>query len=249
MRSLVFALTLLGSVLLSTDVSASAVDVSPISLTLSAKATSGMLALTNRGTSPVRFHISAFAWDETPDGQMILAPTKDILFFPAMLSLNPQEARNLRIGTTVKPGANEKSYRIFIQELPAMAKLNEEHAAAVVMLTKMGVPIFVEGTSNKPDPSITGLTLQGQKLTFGLKNNGGKHFRSEKVSLRVRDAGGKVIHSEDLRVWYVLAWHTFTYNVVLPVEVCGVMKSLDVELKTTDQVTRTASLPNASCTR
>jgi fimbrial chaperone protein len=249
MRGLFFALVLAVGTLYGSSASAGSVDVSPTSITLSAKATSGMLALTNRGTAPMRFHVTAFAWDEKPDGEMVLTPTKDIMFFPAMLTLNPQEARNLRVGTNIPPGAAEKTYRVFIQELPALARVNEENAAAVAMLTKMGVPVFVEGTSNKAEPSVGALTLQGQKLGFQLKNSGGKHFRTEKLTLRARDAADKVIHSQDLNTWYVLAGHTTTYEVTLPIELCGSMKSLDVELRTTEQASRTARLPNATCTR
>jgi P pilus assembly chaperone PapD len=139
---------------------------------------------------------------------------------------------------------------VFIQELPSLAKVNQESAAAVAILTKMGVPIFVEGTtSGKPEPSLSALTLQGQRLTFQLKNSGGKHFRTEKLTLLVRDAAGKAIHTQDLHTWYVLAGRTTPYSVVLPVEVCGVMTSLELELKTTQLLTRRATLSNASCTR
>src|SRR5262245_20832967 len=97
---------------------ASEFDVSPVTLTLNGQMTSTMLTITNRGSEAVRFHVSAFAWDQRPDGEMVLNPTTDVVFFPAMLTLNPKEARNLRVGTNVKPGAVEKTYRIFVQELP-----------------------------------------------------------------------------------------------------------------------------------
>jgi fimbrial chaperone protein len=61
---------------------ASTFDVSPITLTLSAKVPSGMLVVTNRGAEPLRFQVSAFAWDQKPNGEMVLKPTTDVVFFP-----------------------------------------------------------------------------------------------------------------------------------------------------------------------
>ena len=73
-------------------------DVSPTLLTLSNKAASATLVITNRTPELLRFHVTAFAWKQRADGEMILEPTKDIVFFPAMLSLNPKDSRQIRVG-------------------------------------------------------------------------------------------------------------------------------------------------------
>lgn len=251
MRGYLLLLALLCSaflgVLLPTGAHASSFDVAPISLTLSAKVSSGMLAVTNRGVEPLRFHVTAYSWDQKADGEMVLTPTKDIVFFPAMLTLNPQEARNLRIGTSIKPGAVEKSYRVFVQELPPLALSPDEQASTVRVLTKMGIPVFVEGSSAKPAPGLHGLTFAAQKLTFQVKNAGSAHFRPEKIVVKGKD-GSKVIHSQNVDGWYVLAGGIRTYEVTLPIEACDVLKSIDVEMKWEGGSTM-ASLGNARCTR
>jgi fimbrial chaperone protein len=225
---------------------ASSFEVAPISLTLSAKVTSGMLVVTNRSPEPLRFHITAFAWDQKPDGEMVLTPTKDLVFFPAMLTLNPQEARNLRIGANIKPAGAEKSYRVFVQELPALASADQDPASTVGVLTKMGVPVFLEGETPKTTPALTGLALQGSKLTFQVKNPGNVHFRPEKLLVRAKD-GQTILHTEEVDGWYVLAGKSTTYIVSLPTTVCTTLKSVDVELKS-DRGPATATLGNAHCT-
>jgi fimbrial chaperone protein len=225
---------------------ASAFEVAPISLTLSSKVSSGMLVVTNHSPEPLRFHITAFSWDQKPDGEMILSPTKDLVFFPAMLTLNPQEARNLRIGANVKPGAVEKSYRVFVQELPALASADQQPASTVGVLTKMGVPVFLEAQTPKTTPSVASLSLQGSKLTFQIKNNGNVHFRPEAVIVRAKD-GQTVLHTQEVDGWYVLAGKSTTYVVSLPTTVCTTLKSIDVELKS-DRGPATATLGNAHCT-
>src|SRR5688572_1427351 len=68
---------------------ASNFDVSPIMLELSQDAASGTIVVTNRSPEVMRLQVTAFAWGQRADGEMTLAATKDVVFFPAMLSLKP----------------------------------------------------------------------------------------------------------------------------------------------------------------
>lgn len=224
---------------------ASTFDISPISVTLSAKVPSAMLVVTNRGTEAVRFHVSAFAWDESPDGEMVLLPTSDIVFFPALLSLNAGEARKLRVGVNAAPGAGEKSYRIFVQELPPLAQKTDEPQNAVRVLTKMGVPVFVAGAGVKSVPALAGLQLQASALTFKVKNTGTAHFRPEKLVVTARD-GSSVVHREEVAGWYVLPSHVRTYVVNLPKAACAALKSIEVELES-EKGSAKATLADAHC--
>lgn len=241
--SCALALGSLGS--LATPAHASMFDVSPINLTLSGKATTGMLSVTNRGTEALRFQISAFAWDESPKGEMILHPTRDIVFFPAMLTVNPGEARKLRVGMNVKPAAKEKSYRIFVQELPPLVK-GPDDANAVRVLTKMGIPVFIAPEAPKLTAQLAGLSLRGAKLDFAVRNPGNVHFRPETIVVTARD-GGKVLHTEETPGWYVLAGGVRNYSVELPAQACSALNSVQVELRMEKGGTK-ATLASARCT-
>ncbi len=223
---------------------ASAFDVSPITLALSDKIPSAMLLVTNRGNEPLRFQVSGFAWDQKPNGEMILNPTKDIVFFPAMLTLKPGEARNLRVGMNIAPGTQEKSYRIFVQELPPLMTSTTD-PGTIRVLTKMGIPIFVTPSAPKPVPVLTGLAVQGKNLSFDVKNNGNAHFRSEKIVVTTKDAT-KVTLTRDVEGWYMLAGGTRSYAVELPPEACAGLKSVHIEL-TSEMGTIKADLANAHC--
>jgi fimbrial chaperone protein len=223
---------------------ASAFDVSPVTLTLTAQATSGMITVTNRGTEPMRFHVSAFSWQQKGSGEMVLNPTNEVVFFPAMLTLNPKEARNLRVGVNIKPGAVEKTYRVFVQELPPA--VTSENPGVVRVLTKMGIPVFVQPTAAPTaKPVLSELAVQGHQITFKLTNAGNRHLRLQKLLVSATN-NGKVLHTKEIDPWYVLAGGTHTYAVELPVDVCKALKSVHVELES-DSGAAKASLADAHC--
>ena len=111
--------------LIASHAHAASFDVNPIVIELSAKTGTATIAVKNRSTEPARFHLTASAWSQREDGEMSLLPTKELVFFPAILTLQPQESRQIRVGAKVKPGATERAYRIFIQELPGLQKVGE----------------------------------------------------------------------------------------------------------------------------
>ena len=225
--------------------SASGIKVSPVSLTLSPSATSAMLVLTNQGTELVRFHITAFAWGEKPDGQMELSPSTEIVFFPAMVSLKPGEARKVRVGVTAKPAALERSYRVFVQELPGLVKTAGQRVSVVGMLTKMGIPVFYEAGTRTSLPAVSGLGITGKSVKFNLTNRGTAHYRATKIVISAKD-GANVIHSQEAKGWYVLAGGTRPYVVEFPQAVCATLKSVQIDLET-DKGSAKAVLANARC--
>jgi fimbrial chaperone protein len=175
---------------------------------------------------------------------MVLKPTTDVVFFPALLTLSPNEKRNLRIGVQVRPGAAEKSYRVFVQELPPLVKSGTEDGT-VRVLTKMGIPIFLEPPGAKSAPAVGGLSLQGSTLKFEVKNGGTAHFRSQKVLVTAK-AGSKVLHSQEVEGWYVLAGGVREYVVELPKAACQGLSSIQVDLES-DKGAVKAALSNAHC--
>jgi fimbrial chaperone protein len=244
-----FASVLLASLVIAAfaaKVRAANFDVAPISLSLSDKSSSGTLVLTNRSQETLRFHVTAFTWKQRADGEMTLEPTKDIVFFPAMLSLNPKESRQIRVGTKLKPGAVERSYRLFVEELPPLARNAKEEANSIRVLTKMGLPVFVAATAPQATPSVTPLQVNGRQIKFSVKNSGNTHMRVQKVMFTAKSAA-KTVHSEELPGWYVLAGGIRTYAVTLPDTACKEATSLEVQMES-DSGSPKAALQSFSCT-
>ena len=112
-------LTAIAALLVGASASAATFSVNPTQIYLSGRTTSALLTLRNDSTETLRFQLSAFAWNQSATGEILLEPTQDVVFFPALLTLKQGEERRIRVGSTVSPGAIEKTYRIFVEELPA----------------------------------------------------------------------------------------------------------------------------------
>jgi fimbrial chaperone protein len=177
------------------------------------------LTVHNVSPEPLRFQVSAHAWQQTRAGAIELSSTQDIVFFPAMLTIKPGETRNVRIGTLNPFGAKERSYRIFVTELPP---LGGSVSNGIRVLTRFGIPVFLQPTtSSTAKPQIRGLVVKGQKLTFALENDGNVHFLTQRVRIQAKNDAGNVLLEQELPAWYILAGTGRDYTFDLPAPLCG----------------------------
>ena len=177
--------------------------VNPTQITLTPASRSALLTLRNDSTEGLRFQLSVFLWRQSPTGAIQLEDTKDIVFFPALLALAPGEERRVRVGTTTTAEALEKTYRIFVEELPPLDRSGS--AAGVRVLTKMGVPIFVQPAKVAGRASLEDVAMREGALVFGIRNSGNVHFIPDQVSVRGYDAAGGLVFERRLDSWYILA--------------------------------------------
>ena len=224
--------------------SAATFRVMPTQLTLGGKTQSGLLTIRNDSSEPLRFQISVFAWQQTPSGEMALQPTADMVFFPALFTLNPAEERSIRVGSRVASTADvEQTYRIFVEELPPVNRTND--AAAVRVLTKMGIPIFIRPAKYQASAKLAGLEARSGTLSFQLSNTGAVHLAPFSVAVQGLDSGGNRVYREELQAWYVLAGGRRDFTVAAPVQECGRIRTLVVEANV-GFTTLTERLPVAS---
>src|SRR5437899_4115396 len=162
---------------------------------------------------------------------MQLASTEDIVFFPALLSLNPGEERKVRVAATVAAKDREKTYRIFFEELPPLER-PETSGAQVRILTKMGIPIFVSPANGNAEASIDSLKMEKSTLAFDVRNSGNVHFALEGVKLRGVGSNGESLFDRQLDGWYVLAGSPRMYSVEIPAASCSKLKKIVIEAET-----------------
>jgi fimbrial chaperone protein len=226
--------------------SAATFTVNPTQIFLSGRTTTALLTLKNDSEESLRFQLTAFAWQQTPSGEMELTPTRDVVFFPALLTLAPKEERRIRVGSSVTASTQERTYRIFVEELPPADGLAP--GSAVRVLTKMGIPIFIRPATETAAANLRDLNVRSGALHFTVANNGTVHFVPQKVAVRGLSANGERVFERDVQAWYILAGGRRDFDVEMPSSDCASVATLlvDVEFGST-AVKETLQTPAGAC--
>ena len=209
-RAALLALLVIGS-----SARAGGLNVTPIQIRLSPQVTKAMLTLRNDGAETMRYQVSATSWNQTSRAELQLAPTKEIVFFPGLFTLKPGEERNVRIGVGTPFGLVEKTYRVFVEELPPTER-PAQTTSQVRVLTRVGVPVFLSPSRALERRAIENLSATHGRASFRVSNQGTVHFREDSVQLRGVDAAGKELFAREQKGWYVLAGGSLDYDFELP---------------------------------
>ena len=213
---------------------ASSFSVSPTQIFLTRTATSRLITLRNESDRLLRFQLTAFKWDQGTDGQMKLDPTTDVVFFPTLLSLGPKEEKKVRIGAVTPFAVTEKTYRIFIQELPPAADAGP--AVGVAVLTRLGIPIFMRPAKEVAQATLKDLSLEDRTFSFALANTGSVHFLPERIVVSGAGRNGEQLFAREINAWYVLAGGTRVFEAQFDQAECERLAALAVEVKISGSV-------------
>jgi fimbrial chaperone protein len=225
------ALGLLASgLLLAGRAQGAGLNVSPVQVHLTREAAKALITLRNDGAEANRFQISVSAWDEDPKAGMKLAPTEEVVFFPTLLELKPAETKNVRVGVAGF-GPLEKTYRLFIEELPPAEK-PQASRSTVRVLTRVGIPIFAEPHKAVEGHKLSALQLASGKAALEVQNTGNVHFRVDHVQLEGFAGGGAKVFAQQVQGWYVLAGGHKRYELEVPKDGCSRVRKLVATVKT-----------------
>jgi fimbrial chaperone protein len=239
------AALLVGTLLLvAVGAKAALVAIDPVKVLLSGAAPSKSITLRNNGSEKVRFQVSAFGWQQSLGGEMQLNPTSELVFFPSLLELAPGETRRLRVTSSAQPGSVEKSYRLFVDELPPQTS---SQGGAIRVLTRFGLPVFLAPDAPKAAPALR-LELRDGKLSARLENRGTAHFVAQTVRIVGRAKDGSSVLQEDLQAWYVLAGGTRLFELSPNAEICNKLSQLSASANTDHGSARTDyQVPDGAC--
>jgi fimbrial chaperone protein len=209
---------------------ASGLNVSPVQVWLTQETSKSLLTLRNEGPEDARYQVSIMTWDEDARAGMKLGPTEDIIVFPTILELKVNETRSLRLGAVVPFGPIEKTYRVFLEELPAPEK--PQARSTVRVLTRVGIPIFLAPVQTLEDRKLSALSLDKGSASVDVQNTGNVHLRVETVRLEGFTEAGAKIFEKLAQGWYVLAGGHKRYELEVPRDACGKIRKLVVSVKT-----------------
>lgn len=205
-------------------------QVSPIMMDLGKTTKSGVITVTNMGNEKINLQVQATEWKQDAAGKDSYTKTADIVYFPKIISLEKGDAQIIRVGMKGAPPAIEKTYRLYIQEIPQPKKA-EKGKAEVAIAIRFGVPIFIK----PPDENLKGV-IESVTLTEGtakavLKNTGNVHFKITTVSVTGLTADGREQFSKEIKGWYLLAGAAREYGTPVPHDVCNKLERIRFDIK------------------
>ncbi|MBE7939694.1 molecular chaperone [Ramlibacter aquaticus] len=231
------------SALISSPVRASEFSVAPVRLELNATLRSGALVVRNDSQESIGFQVDAMEWTQDAQGADRYTSSNDLIFFPKILSVEPGQESVIRVGARKPVVQAEKTYRLFIQEMPKPNALSQATGpgAQVSLLLRFGAPIFVTPVQATDDAELQVASLDKGVLKLSAHNTGNRHQVIEGIHLRGLGADGKELYAMTLADRYLLAGTTKAFSTTLDAATCRALASIEVTLKT-DRLSRVRKL-------
>jgi fimbrial chaperone protein len=203
--------------------------VTPIRLDLGKDAKSGAVRVFNESEERLQVQMNAMEWIQDEEGKDRYEETGDILFFPRIMLFDKKEEKILRAGIKIPAIEKEKTYRLFIEEIPGPGKAK---GANIAIAIRFGVPIFVRPLKEDLRGEVVGVGMSTGTLRVPVRNSGNIHFLIQRILIRGKNPKGEEIFSKELNGWYLLAGASRTYTAVVPPDVCREIAGIVVEVKT-----------------
>jgi fimbrial chaperone protein len=212
---------------------ASNFNITPTSLELSGNVKSGVFSVVNSGDEKLNCQIDLKEWSQDAEGKDVYTEAKDIVFFPKIMTVEPNEQRAVRIGIKGPTSLKEKTYRLFVEEIPSQKKSSEAKtegkiSAGLTIAFRYATPIFVKPVKPQESGVIDKVDMSKGVAKAIVKNEGNVHFKLLTVTFRGKAADGKELFSKEVAGWYVLQGMTRPYETTVPQEVCPNLSTIEV---------------------
>jgi fimbrial chaperone protein len=206
--------------------------VSPIKINFDIKTRNEGIIVTNDGDQPLNLEVTAMVWSQDQQGQDFYKPANDLIFFPKKLVIEPKRERVIRAGIKVPAVDREKTYRLFIKDVPDRSQAAPNTVAIAI---QFGVPVFVKPIEEKIVGAIVDTQLADGALSACIENRGNSHFRVKSITLSGKTAAGEPLFTQELNGWYLLNGSSRIFSITLPEAACRQINSLDIKVQS-DQI-------------
>ncbi len=221
--------------------------VTPIGLFFDDGVMTETLKVTNLDAAPITVQLSAYDWQQDDQGKDIYTPSDDIIFFPKIIKIEPSKEQIIRVGIQGETKAldQERSYRVFIDELPIAAP-----GEMVMQFTlSMSIPVFIKADREHKQVLLEQVAVKHSQVVATIRNLGNTHVKVQTLKAATLDAAGAIAHETEIKGWYLLAGQKHSYELSLPEQACRAARQLQVTA-TVDEKEYQVDIPAAptACT-
>lgn len=201
--------------------------VTPIRLDFDKESQISVVTVEAEGPRKLNFQIRAYEWIQDGEGRDRYRETDDLIFFPKLMTVTKEKEKNIRVGVKNPVTEEEKTYRLFIEEIPEKAK---HDGLNISIALRFGVPIFVKPVKEDVRADIERLHFADGTFTTFIKNTGNTHIPLTSVVFRGTDSKGAELFSNSVDGWYLLRDSLRPYSVKVAKGVCQELSKVSVEV-------------------
>lgn len=161
-------------------------SVSPVLIEMRSPDKASTLTLKNNADQSLGVQLRVFLWQQSNGEEQLLA-TDDLVLSPPIANVPPFAEQIVRI-VDRRSGAieAERSYRVFVDELPAQVGPQSERQVNVLL--RYSLPVFIQsGRQGEVARPVWKLSQQGQDLTLAVRNEGKRRLRLSEVRIETPD--------------------------------------------------------------
>lgn len=170
---------------------AASFKVYPVRIVLTPKQAIQTMVVHNNGSEPSRVQLRVFAWRQV-NGADVFEETQDVLANPPLFQMGPNGDQIARFGLRTSPGSAEKSYRVFLQEVPDAGPTNP---GQIRTLLRISIPIFVSAPNAVGRLNWRLLAAAGRRVKLLIRNDGNAHVQINRLTLAGR-GGTTLVHTD-----------------------------------------------------
>lgn len=215
--------------------------VNPVRLDVAPSAKSASVSVVNDGADKLSFQLQAMEWSQDKDGKDQYTESRDLVFFPKLMSIEPGQEAIVRVGFRTTAATVERTYRLFIEELPGVVKKAEGNGAQINFLVRFGLPIFAAPVLPQDGLAIETLDLKNSVLSFTTINTGNRHQMYKSIRIEGLSPVNKAVFGLDIADRYLLASSSKPYKTTLTTEQCKSVAVVNIEIQT-DKLTQSRKL-------
>lgn len=201
--------------------------VTPIMIDLDRGSPISVTTVINDSSGKLNFQMRAFEWTQDKDGKDRYVETDDLVFFPRIMTVMKDERKTIRVGMKNPATEKEKTYRLFIEEIP---EKKERTGFNISIAIRFGVPIFVKPAEEEVKADIERLSLSDGTVTAVVRNTGNTHLSLDRITFKGTDSKGEELFTESLKGWYLLHGVARQYSSELSMDTCKRLTKVHVEV-------------------
>jgi fimbrial chaperone protein len=203
------AITALMAMMVPAAAGATTLKIYPVLIQLDGKTPVQTMTIENSSDTLARMQVRVVAWRQD-DGQDRFEDTRDILANPPMFEVAAGAQQIARFGLRTTAGTTEKSYRIFLEEIPTERPLAP---GEVRTLLRVSIPIFVPVAGAQPtlDWQLSG--AGDRQVSVTVRNIGSAHSHLNRIDIKRAD--GSVLSTRQESI-YILPGATRSFLLDTP---------------------------------